>query len=64
MITLLGENINLVRPRLITKPSTFGAWKKRRALRVITNNLTLEEKQAIAKNMGFELKLKEDQHGE
>jgi hypothetical protein len=64
MITLLGENISLVRPSKIPKPLTFGAWRKRRALRTITNNLTLEEKRAIAAQMGLEFKPKEVRHGE
>lgn len=65
MITLLGKNISLVRPSKIPKPLTFGAWRKRRALRAITNTLTYDEKLVIARNMGYELKHsnKEMNHG-
>jgi len=64
MITLLGENISLVRPQRIAKPSTWGAWKKRRALRVITRTLTHGDKLAIARSMGLELTSKEEQHND
>ena len=60
MITLLGENISLVRPAKINKPFTWGAWRKNRALRTVTNNLTLEEKQAIARSMGLTFKKEKD----
>lgn len=63
MITLLGENINLVRPQRITKPLTFGAWKQRRALRTITKQLTRQEKLAIAASMGCKLIEKENHNG-
>lgn len=60
MITLLGENISLVRPAKIHKPFTWGAWRKNRALRTVTNNLTLEEKQTIARSMGLTFKKEKD----
>jgi len=53
-----------VRPQRIAKPSTWGAWKKRRALRVITRTLTHGDKLAIARSMGLELTSKEEQHND
>ena len=63
MITLLGENISLVRPSKIPKPFTWGAWKQRRATRVITKQLTNGEKAAIARSMGLKLTHKENHNG-
>ena len=55
MITLLGEHIDLVRPKRITKPLTDGAWRKRRAGNVRTIILTRLEQQRIAMKLGYKL---------
>jgi hypothetical protein len=53
MITLLGEHIDLVRPKRIAKPLTDGAWRKRRAGKFRTILLTCVEQQRIAKELGY-----------
>ena len=54
-ITILGQNINLIRPRKIARPITSGAWKGARVTSRKTRPLTLGDKTAIAIAMGFKL---------
>ena len=57
MITLLGENISLVRPQLIPKPQKPQlVWRKPRASRVRTVKRSIEELKQIAQQMGYEWK--------
>jgi hypothetical protein len=60
MITLLGENINLVRPQRIAKPLTDGAWRQRRAGNVRTIILTRPEQQRIAEKLGYKLSTRKE----
>jgi len=60
MITLLGEHIDLVRPKRITKPLTDGAWKCKRATKVRTINLSHADKQRIANELGYNLSIRKE----
>lgn len=57
MVSILGENINLVRPSLIhrpTRPKTV--WRIRFNRRARTIKLSLNEMKRIAREMGHPLK--------
>ena len=56
-VTILGENINVVRPAKINKPQLpRQLWRKPRASRVRTVKLSLEQLKQIAQQMGYEWK--------
>jgi hypothetical protein len=60
MITLLGENINLVRPKRIAKPLTDGAWRQRRNGKIRTIILTRSEQRMIAMKLGYKLSTRKE----
>jgi len=55
MCSILGQHISLIRPAKIARPQTSGAWKQAKSQGRKTRRLSCEQKQLIAKQMGFKL---------
>jgi len=55
MISILGQNISLVRPSRPKQHITSGAWRGAKQVGRKTKKLTLEMKQAIARELGYNL---------
>ena len=55
MITILGENIRLIRPERTKQHSTAGAWQGAKSVGRKTIKLTHRMKQRIARELGYEL---------
>ena len=53
-ISILGQNVSLIRPCKIVKHSAQGAWKRIGESRK-THKLTLEDKQRIAAFLGYRM---------
>ena len=55
MCTILGHHISLIRPGKPKQQVTTGAWRGAKATGRKTRKLTLEMKQKIARQRGYEL---------
>ena len=55
MCSILGQHISLIRPAKIARPKATGAWKQAKSQGRKTRKLSSEQKQLIAKQMGFKL---------
>ena len=55
MITILGENIRLIRPSKPKQHSAAGAWRGAKQVGRKTIKLTHRMKQRIARELGYEL---------
>ena len=55
-VSILGQNISLVRPTRIKLHNTYKAWKGAKCTGRKTRKLTKSEKQLIAFAMGYELR--------
>ena len=54
-VSILGQNISLVRPARIKLHHTMYAWKGAKAEGRKTRKLSKDEKRSIALSMGFQL---------
>jgi hypothetical protein len=55
-VTLLGQNINVIRPAKVSKPQLpRQLWRQPRASRVRTIKRSIEELKQIAQEMGCQL---------
>jgi hypothetical protein len=55
-ISILGQHITLIRPLRVVKHSAQGAWSKASAYQKRkTHKLTIEDKQRLAAQMGYQL---------
>ena len=54
-VTTLGQHISLVRPVRVIRHTANGAWKQAKTSGRKTKCLTLEMKQVIAREMGYNM---------